>query len=177
MAAAGEWVGDKVSIFRIAYCETENLDFDDFGVTERNAFAPMRSAGRASDFQCGRCSGWSQQHWKRATSARGGTDMSLDETKLRSDFESYLRGEKAPDAELATAPQLDEWDVLITKSPGDGTYQASLIGTVINHPKDDGRVIQTSPFVWLDHRSRWGHTMSRLYGDHPVRRPATSRSR
>ncbi len=44
MAAAGEWVSAKVSIFRIAYCETEDLDFDDSDVTERNAFAPMRSA-------------------------------------------------------------------------------------------------------------------------------------
>lgn len=47
MAAAGKWVTDKVSIFRIAYCETEKLDFDDSDGIARNAFAPTRSA--ASD--------------------------------------------------------------------------------------------------------------------------------
>ncbi|MEH2512230.1 hypothetical protein V1291_003584 [Nitrobacteraceae bacterium AZCC 1564] len=89
--------------------------------------------------------------------------MSLDEKKLRSDFESYLRGEEPPGSELAMAPRLDEWEVVITESPGD-TYRATLVGTVINHPsEDDGRVIQTSPLVWLDHRSRWARTTSRLY--------------
>ncbi len=90
--------------------------------------------------------------------------MSLDEKKLRSDFESYLRGEEPPESEVATAPRLDEWEVLITKSSDDGTYRATLMGTVINHPnEDDGRVIQASPLVWIDHRSRWARTRSRLY--------------
>lgn len=44
MAAAGKWVGGKTSIFRIAYCETKDLDFDESGVAETDTFAPMRSA-------------------------------------------------------------------------------------------------------------------------------------
>lgn len=90
--------------------------------------------------------------------------MSLDEKKLLSDFESYLRGEEPSGVELATAPRLYDWTVLISKSPGDGSYRMTISGTATGHPtQHDGRYIQTSPVVWLDHRCRWARTMSRLY--------------
>jgi hypothetical protein len=90
--------------------------------------------------------------------------MSLDEKKLLSDFESYLRGEEPQGVEFATAPRLYDWAVLITKSPGDGSYRMTLTGTATGHPtQHDGRHIQTSPVVWLDRDCRWARTVSRLY--------------
>lgn len=91
--------------------------------------------------------------------------MSLDEKKLQADFESYLRGEEPPGVELATAPRLDEWEVAITKSPGDGSYRMTLSGVVIGHPtiQNGQRIRSTSPVVWIDRAHRWARTMSRLY--------------
>ena len=90
--------------------------------------------------------------------------MAIDEKHLKAEFESYLRGEEPPSVELATAPRLDDWTILVSKSSGDGSYRATLIGTVVNHPtQHDGRVIQTSPVIWLDRDHRWARTASRLY--------------
>jgi hypothetical protein len=90
--------------------------------------------------------------------------MSLDEKKLRNDFDAYLRGEDPPGVVLATAPRLDDWAVVVNKSPGDGTWRMTLVGNVRGHPKQpDGRKIQTSPVVWMDRMGRWARTVSRVY--------------
>ncbi|SRR6266508_1307145 len=87
--------------------------------------------------------------------------MSINEKKLRNDFEAYLRGED-PD-ELATAPRLDEWVPAITRALN-GNRVMTLVGLVTSHPTlTDGRRIETSPLVWLDRKGRWARTMSRVY--------------
>ncbi len=86
--------------------------------------------------------------------------MSIDEKRLKADIQTYLRGEDPLGVELATAPQLEEWEIAITRSPGDGAYRMVLMGVVTGHPtiQDGQRIKATSPVVWLDRAHRWART-------------------
>ncbi|MBN9007150.1 MAG: hypothetical protein J0H40_17265 [Rhizobiales bacterium] len=81
--------------------------------------------------------------------------------QLKSDFDSYLRGEGPSVVELAPAPLLDEWNVVISDYCGD--YQLYLSGEVSGHPSIDNGHCSTSAVVWLDPKERWARTTSRVY--------------
>lgn len=89
--------------------------------------------------------------------------MSIDEKKLRNDFESLLRGEDPPPVELATAPRLEDWAPAITRAP-DGSRRMTLVGNVSGHPKHpDGKQIETNAVVWIDRKWSWARTVTRVY--------------
>jgi hypothetical protein len=76
----------------------------------------------------------------------------------------YLRGEKPPEVEMATAPVLDMWSVHIGAFATDKHPKMFIRGEVRGHPKlSDGNAIETSEIVWLDRSMEWCRTMSRVY--------------
>jgi len=90
--------------------------------------------------------------------------MSLDEKKLRNDFESYLRSEHPPLSEMERAPLLEEWIPAISRAPSGGAYRLTLVGRPVGHPlQPDGKQMETDEVVWLDRMGRWARTKSKLW--------------
>jgi len=87
----------------------------------------------------------------------------MSEEKLRADFESYLRGGEPDVIEMAMAPVLAGWDVVVTTAPN-GDRCMILTGSLTGHPSlPVGKFTRTSSVVWLDRKHRWARTRSRVY--------------
>ena len=86
--------------------------------------------------------------------------------RQRRAFESYLHGETPSPLELAQAPLLQNWRVLIVqvKRDAEPSICSALMGSVTGHPQlGDARTIQTSRLIWLDRDRRWARTWNRVY--------------
>jgi hypothetical protein len=86
--------------------------------------------------------------------------------RLQRAFESYLSGEMPPPVEMAQAPLLENWRVLIVhgKSDAKEIMLPVLTGRVTGHPQvGDARPIRTSQLVWLDRDRDWARTWNRIY--------------
>lgn len=77
-----------------------------------------------------------------------------EERKLRTDIESYLRGEQPPAD--AKAERLEHWTPRIACG-STGAYAMTLCGHW------EGGVVETGDVVWLDRRGRWARTQRRLW--------------
>lgn len=89
--------------------------------------------------------------------------MSLKEKALQIDIESYLRGEQPLQDAMAKAARIEDWAPVISRGLHGG-YVMKLVGRVSNHPTvADGKVTETSEVCWLDRKSRWARTRSRLW--------------
>lgn len=96
--------------------------------------------------------------------------MSIEEQEaqaaLRLAFESYLSGQAPTPSELAEAPVLENWRVLIVhgKSNAKEFTIPVLFGNVTGHPRlGDVRCLQTSQLIWLDRGRGWARTWNRTY--------------
>jgi hypothetical protein len=96
--------------------------------------------------------------------------MSIEEQEaqaaLRRAFESYLSGQAPTPLELAEAPVLENWRVLIVlgKSNAKELTIPVLFGNVAGHPRlGDVRCLRTSQLIWLDRDRHWARTWNRVY--------------
>jgi hypothetical protein len=78
--------------------------------------------------------------------------------RLRRAFETYLTGETPAAAEMAQAPLLENWRVVVVH------LLPVLVGRVSAHPLlgDTGR-LRTSQLIWLDRNRQWARTWNRVY--------------
>lgn len=89
--------------------------------------------------------------------------MSIDEKKLRADFESYLRGDEPPVVALATAPLLYQWEAR-TGRGADGQWRLTLHGSIEgDHMLPSGAEVGTATVVWIDRDLKWARSRDRLY--------------
>ena len=89
--------------------------------------------------------------------------MSMDAKKLMADMARYMKGEGPQQVELTRAPNLDMWEVVVTREPN-GERCLVLAGEVRGHPTlPNGKRIETSPVMWLDRKHGWCRTRSRVY--------------
>lgn len=88
-------------------------------------------------------------------------------TKLRRDFESYLKGGEPSSPELACAPLLESWRTTVLRFSRERDPWPTvlvLLGRVTGHPQlYDTATIRTSPLIWLDRNRRWARTWNRVY--------------
>jgi hypothetical protein len=96
--------------------------------------------------------------------------MSIDDQEAQAGlpraFESYVNGETPSLLEMAQAPLLANWRVLIVqvKRDVDPFMLPVLVGIVTGHPQvGDSRTIRTSQLVWLDRNRQWARTWNRVY--------------
>jgi hypothetical protein len=96
--------------------------------------------------------------------------MSIEEqeaqAELRHTFESYLRGETPSPLDLAPAPLLANWRVLVVQIKRDAEefMFPVLFGSVTGHPEHgDIRSLRTSRLIWLDRDRGWARTWNRVY--------------
>jgi hypothetical protein len=90
-----------------------------------------------------------------------------DAKARRRAFESYLIGATPPPPEMAQAPLLENWRVLIVQVKRDAQplrMLAVLVGNVTRHPQHvDSRTIRTSQLIFLDRNRQWARTFNRVY--------------
>ena len=91
--------------------------------------------------------------------------------RLRRAFEAYLHGETPSPLELAQAPLLVNWRVVIVQIKDTDPLRLLplLVGSVTRHPQHgDIPAIRTSQLVWIDRNRRWARTWNRVYrlGNH-----------
>jgi hypothetical protein len=96
--------------------------------------------------------------------------MTVDEhdanASLQRAFEQYLRGETPSPLEMAQAPVLENWRVVIlqVERQAEPSMLPALAGSVTGHPGlGDSKLIRTSQLVWLDRDRRWARTRNRVY--------------
>lgn len=85
--------------------------------------------------------------------------------RLRRAFETYLTGETPAPAEMAQAPLLGNWRVVVVHLDSAGLRMLPvLVGRVAAHPLlgDTGR-LRTSQLIWLDRNRQWARTWNRVY--------------
>lgn len=98
--------------------------------------------------------------------------MSTDDidatSRLKPDFESYLKGEEPTPLELTCAPLLESWRATVvhqfTRERDSLPLLLVLVGRVSGHPRlTDGSTIHTSQLIWLDRKHKWARTWNRVY--------------
>jgi hypothetical protein len=96
--------------------------------------------------------------------------MSIEEQEaqaaLRRAFQSYMNGETPTPSELAQAPLLEDWRMLVVqvKRDAEEIMLPVLTGRVTGHPQhgDIGN-LRTSQVIWLDRDRGWARTWNRVY--------------
>ena len=84
----------------------------------------------------------------------------MNEVQIAEVFGCYLRGEWPNEAEIATAPRISNWLVVVSRSK---PYEMHLSGECVGHPDIPDGTISTSPLIWIDKMRRLAQTSSRLY--------------
>jgi hypothetical protein len=95
-------------------------------------------------------------------------NMSIEEqdpnARLERAFASYLSGETPAPAEMAQAPLLGNWRVVVGHGAANPWMRPFLVGRVAGHPqRDDTERIRTSQLVWIDRNRKWARTWNRVY--------------
>jgi hypothetical protein len=94
----------------------------------------------------------------RATPGAGDTPLPPRLRQARAALQRIARGESPTAEELATAPKLEFWCIVV-----DQPYPV-LQGVVTGHPHlADGALIATSPLLWLADDRSAARTVSRFY--------------
>lgn len=87
--------------------------------------------------------------------------------RLRRAFETYLRGETPAPAEIAQAPLLMNWRVVVVhlgSAANPLRMLPVLLGRVAAHPQlGDIERLRTSQLIWLDRNRQWARTWNRVY--------------
>lgn len=83
----------------------------------------------------------------------------LSKEQIDAVFSRYLRGEWPTDEEVAKAPRISNWRVVVLGS----VHEMRLQGTVTGHPGLPDGDATTSPLIWIDKTRRLAYTLSRLY--------------
>lgn len=91
--------------------------------------------------------------------ARGTKDDAERIPRLEQDVERLLREGGPTDEELAAAPVLSRWTLII--HPSDGL--PALVGSVTGHPEVRSGPVVTSPVVVIALEAGWARTVSRMY--------------
>jgi hypothetical protein len=87
-------------------------------------------------------------------------------TRLKRDFESYLKGEEPSPSELASAPLIENWQARVMRfvsERGSSGLALILVGGVTGHPRLGDTKIRTSQLIWLDRNRNWARTINRVY--------------
>jgi hypothetical protein len=84
-------------------------------------------------------------------------DLTARLRALADDLDRIAAGEAPTTADLAHAPLLVDWRLMLTWAG------VGLVGFVAGHPLRGSRTIATSPLWVLDPELRWARTLSRFY--------------
>lgn len=81
---------------------------------------------------------------------------------LLTDVKQWMRGKYPQPVHLATAPTLEEWDVVWICA--DDGQSMRIQGIISGSPsKDDGDLVRTTPVVLLDRHFEWCRTGNLIY--------------
>ncbi|HWF84816.1 MAG TPA: hypothetical protein VG222_08225 [Vicinamibacterales bacterium] len=85
------------------------------------------------------------------------------ELMLDVDLASYVRGCVPTDAEMAAAPLIEDWFVVI--SAPDARHLLKVTGKVYRYgpPVPNGQGFTTSAVIWFDRHQRFVRTATKLY--------------
>ena len=93
-------------------------------------------------------------------------EHAIKKLQLRKDIGHYAAGGVPAEDELARAPRLESWHVLLRTKADAGTLDRwmSIGGKIFGDARfDDGSPTRTSPVVWFDRHLRFVRTQNSLY--------------